>query len=259
MSDLWIPGIPIDPGVWHGEMVCRPEVTCHRTYGGWAGDYATIKNNGLAHLLVGKEEGQWVQFAPANIRQWHDSQNVGYGIEITGVNEDDFTAWQIRCMQYVVPQLHNMICVPVHYDDGSIEGWVDVNTWNGFHSHNCIIPSSGTQHTNLWKMSDWDKIVAGASAPGVDWAAIAAAGRKRIQEAQDTMGYLLKHADRPQVYFVVGGRALKVPSVAAIMTLINEGKVLPVPKGAPVAPGGSWNDWVGLRGDDYLAMFGAVA
>jgi hypothetical protein len=152
-----------------------------------------------------------------------------------------------------------MIGVPLHYDDGSIEGWVDVHYWQGFHSHNMIIPSSGVQHTNLWKFSDWNKIINGVSAPNIDWAAVAAYVQRKRTEAQDTMGYLLKHPDRPQVYYVIGGRALKVPSVAAIMTLINEGKVLPVPKGAPIAPGGSWNDWVGLRGDEYLTMFNAAA
>lgn len=160
MPELWIPGIPIDVGNWHGEHVCRPQVTCHRTYGAWGGDYSVIKSNGLAHLLIGKFEGQWVQFAPANIVQWHDAVNVGYGIEITGVNEEDFTDWQLRCMAYVVPQLERLIGVPRVYSDGS-DGWVDVNYWNGWHSHNMIIPSGGgSQHTNLWKVSDWEKIVA---------------------------------------------------------------------------------------------------
>lgn len=159
MGDLWIPGVPIDVGVWHGEHVCRPEVTCHRTYGAWGGDYSTIKYNGLAHLLIGKDEGQWVQFAPANIVQWHDAVNVGYGIEVTGINEDDMTDWQVRCLAYCMPQLENMIGVPRVYSDGS-DGWVDVNYWNGWHSHNMIIPSGGgSQHTNLWKRSDWDRII----------------------------------------------------------------------------------------------------
>jgi hypothetical protein len=155
----YIPGIPIDPGNWHGSQICRPQVTCHRTYGAWAGDYSVIKSNGLAHLLIGKYEGQWVQFAPPNIRQYHDAVNVGYGVEITGINEEDFTDWQLRCMAYVVPWLEAMIGVPRLYSDGS-DGWVDVNYWNGWHSHNMIIPSNGgSQHTNLWKVSDWQKIV----------------------------------------------------------------------------------------------------
>lgn len=170
MADLWIPGVPIDVGNWHGYHTCRPEVTCHRTYGAWGGDYSVIKSGGLAHLLIGKEYGQWVQFAPANVVQWHDAVNVGYGIEVTGINEDDFTDWQVACVAYCMPQLEAMIGVPRRYDDGSLEGWVDVNYWNGWHSHNLIIPSSGTQHTNLWKFSDWNRVlaqVAGGSSPSI--------------------------------------------------------------------------------------------
>lgn len=160
MADLWIPGVPIDVGNWHGYHVCKPEVTCHRTYGAWGGDYSVIKSGGLAHLLIGKEEGQWCQFAPANVVQWHDAVNVGYGVEITGINEDDFTAWQLRATAYCMPHLEAMISVPRRYSDGS-DGWVDVNSWSGWHSHNMIIPSNGgSQHTNIWKRSDWDKIVA---------------------------------------------------------------------------------------------------
>lgn len=156
----YIPGVPIDEGNWHGSHICHAQVTCHRTYGGWGGDYSVIKNNGLAHLLIGKEEGQWVQFAPPNIVQWHDAVNTGYGIEMTGVNEDDFTDWQIRCVAYVMPWLEQMIGVPRRYSDGS-DGWVDITTWDGWHSHHHIIPSNGgSQHTNLWKVSDWEKIVA---------------------------------------------------------------------------------------------------
>ncbi len=155
----FIPGSPIDRGNWHGSRTCRPQVTCHRTYGFWPGDYSVIKNGGLAHLLIGKEEGQWVQFAPPNVVQWHDAVNTGYGIEITGKNEEDFTDWQIRCVAYVVPFLEEMINVPRLYSDGS-DGWVNVQNWNGWHSHHHIIPSNGgSQHTNLWKVSDWEKIV----------------------------------------------------------------------------------------------------
>lgn len=168
MADLWIPGVPIAEGNWHGYHNCRPEVTCHRTYGGWGGDYSVIQSEGLAHLLIGKQEGQWVQFAPANVVQWHDAVNVGYGIEMTGVNEDDFTDWQVRCVAYVMPHLEAMIGVPRVYSDGS-EGWVDVNYWAGWHSHNMIIPSGGgSQHTNIWKRSDWDRVlqlVQGSTAP----------------------------------------------------------------------------------------------
>jgi hypothetical protein len=190
MADLWIPGVPIDVGNWHGYHTCRPEVSCHRTYGGWGGDYSVIKSGGLAHLLIGKNEGQWCQFAPANVVQYHDAVNVGYGVEITGVNEEDFTDWQVRCMAYCLPQLERMIGVPRVYSDGS-EGWVDVNYWNGWHSHHHIIPSNGgSQHTNLWKRSDWDRIlqlVQGGSTPAPE-------------EEEDYMITLIQYAGHPEGY-----------------------------------------------------------
>lgn len=138
----------------------------HRTYGGWGGDFSVIKSGGLAHLLIGKEEGQWVQFGPTEALFYHcNGANDGYGLELTGVNEDDFTDWQIRCLRYVVPLLNQEIGVPLVYSDGS-DGWVNGHAFVGFHSHNRILTDDGTsQHTNLWKRSDWDKVVAASALP----------------------------------------------------------------------------------------------
>ena len=154
----YLPGIPIADANIHGYRPCRPCVICHRTYGGWGGDYAVIQSEGLAHLLIGKDEGQWVQFGPPNALFYHcNGANDGYGIEVTGTNEDDFTDWQIRCLRYVVPLLSSVIGVPQTYDDNA---WVNGHTYVGFHSHNGVSTDDGTsQHTNIWKRSDWDKIV----------------------------------------------------------------------------------------------------
>lgn len=157
----YIPGVPIAEGNIHGYRPCRPMVVGHRTYGGWGGDYAVIQNEGLAHLLIGKDEGQWAQFGPTEALFYHcNGANDGYGIEMTGINEDDFTDWQIRCLQYVVPWLNVNLACPLRYSDGS-DGWVNGHYYVGFHSHRSILTDDGTaQHTNLWKVSDWNKVVA---------------------------------------------------------------------------------------------------
>ncbi len=163
----WIPGVPTTDANIHGYRTSRPMAVCHRTYGGWGGDYSVIQSGGLAHLLVGKEEGQWVQFGPTEALMYHcNGANDGYGIEMTGVNEDDFTDWQVRCLRYIVPWLSQNIGVPMTYSD---QGWINGHTYVGFHSHNGILTDDGSsQHTNLWKMSDWAKVVQGAPTGSVE-------------------------------------------------------------------------------------------
>lgn len=167
----WIPGIPIDSGATiHGYRTSRPMVTCHRTYGYWPGDYSVIQSGGLAHLLIGPDEGQWVQFAPSEGLMYHcNGSNDGYGVEVGGTNADRMTDWQLRCLRYVVPQLAALIGVPPVYSDGS-DGWVNGHTYVGWHAHNGILTDDGSaQHTNLWTIDDWHQIVAPTeAAPAVE-------------------------------------------------------------------------------------------
>jgi len=98
----WMPGIPHDPTATYGGLAPIALVD-HRTYGGWGGDYSVGKGaRGKIgfQFLVGKEFGQWVQFADTSRLCYHaaGANSWSAGIEVTGVNEDEFTDWQDHSM-----------------------------------------------------------------------------------------------------------------------------------------------------------------
>lgn len=136
------PGCPYDPG---NAGIARPidvrTVTLHRTIGRWGGDYSVGKNrdhnSGTFQWLIGQDEGQWVQFYPANSFCSHaaGSNEAGPGIEITGQNGEPLTDWQITALGQILRWLRDEWHVIQTYTDGDPRVYVDTQGPLGFVSH----------------------------------------------------------------------------------------------------------------------------
>lgn len=152
---MWMPGIPHDPADTHGGLVSVAAV-CHRTYGGWGGDYAVGQGSRGSigfHFLVGPNDGQWVQFASTDERCYHakGANDWSVGIEVSGTNEDPFTPWQVLACAEIVGWLHDTHGIPLDYYDSGRAG-----RRAGFVAHNAI---AGSDHTDRWG-ANWDRVVA---------------------------------------------------------------------------------------------------
>lgn len=153
------PGVPFDPGPSHGSQ--NPtEVIAHRTYGRWNGDYAVGKGSRGSisfHFLVGKDEGQWVQFVDTNRVAYHaKGDNVGtIGIEVGGSDADVMTDWQVRALGHICRWISDEHDIPlVKYRGGR------TSTFHGWRDHRQV---AGSDHTDGWTESDWARIVAAAA------------------------------------------------------------------------------------------------
>ncbi len=162
MADTILPSIPYDPGPTHGPLTFGAAV-CHRTYGSWGGDYGVGKGSrgGISfHFLVGKDDGQWVQFAPVDRLCYHAAGANGdtVGIEVSGKNGDDFTDWQVEKVGEIVQWLNSEHGLPLVYRQS---GRIPSETWHGFLAHNAV---AGSTHTDYWTPGDWAKVSAGTPA-----------------------------------------------------------------------------------------------
>lgn len=157
----WMSALPHDLTNGHGDLSPIAAV-CHRTYGGWSGDYAVGKGArgpiGF-HFLVGKEAGQWVQFTSTDEVCYHAKGANGWsvGVEVTGTNEDPFTDWQVAACAQIVAWLHETHGIPLDYVDAGRAG-----PRAGFVAHNAV---AGSDHGDRWG-ANWDRIVAATG--GVD-------------------------------------------------------------------------------------------
>lgn len=148
-----MPGIPHDLRAGYGSLSPVAAV-CHRTYGGWGGDYSVGKGSrGVIsfHFLVGKEAGQWVQFVDTNRVAYHakGANDWSIGIEVTGTNEDDFTGWQLEKVGEIVRWIHDTHRIPWVYVDAGRAG-----RRAGFVAHNAV---AGSSHTDRWG-ANWDRL-----------------------------------------------------------------------------------------------------
>lgn len=159
-----IPGCPQDPVPEKRPFVAPAPIACvlHRTYGGWAGDYQVIKANGTCQILIGKEPGQWVQFMDTRSIAYHCNGANFYavGVELTGVNEDVLTDWQVQCLHAVIETLAAEHNIPKTYlDPDSVPpASVHVNdgTFKGYISHRSVQTDDGSQqHTDMITVADW--------------------------------------------------------------------------------------------------------
>jgi hypothetical protein len=173
-------------------------VVLHRTYGsltkdGYKGAY-NIGKNGRAgvgigfHFLVGKNEGQWVEFYDMLTKCAHakGANTWAIGVEFDGVNEGPLTDWQIRAGAWILAGINNAIGIPIdRYTIGGPRRKI-----NGPLPHS-LVP--GSNHTDLVTEADYQKMRAlipsqqckcPAPGPAVD---VAEYVRRRRALAQDYM------------------------------------------------------------------------
>ncbi len=163
---MQVAGCPQDVGHGHGPMNPSGGIL-HRSYGGWGGDVATVRNSGLAHFVVGKDEGQWVQLADTtevtySVGNWQ-ANNATVAIEFTGTNEEPLTDWQARAGGEIIRQVSAAHGIEVAYNDGS-EGPVYNGPWVAWRAHRGVHPDQGTQHTDFITAEDWPRMM-GATPP----------------------------------------------------------------------------------------------
>lgn len=157
-----VSGVPFDQGK-HPQGALNPTaVVMHRTYGTLNGDgfksaYSIGKNgrNGLGigfHFLIGKNEGQWVQFYDTTVKAAHakGANSWALGIEFDGVNEGPLTDWQVRAGAWIIAVLTREAGIPCTYYEGPRKQVV------GFLSH-VSVPTS--THTDLITREDWDRMM----------------------------------------------------------------------------------------------------
>lgn len=152
------PDVPFDPGPSHGGQI-PTEVICHRTYGAYPGDYGVGKGSRGSisfHFLVGKHDGEWVQFVDTEQVAYHaKGDNVGtIGIEVTGTDADVMTDWQVRALGHICKWISDAHGIPlVKYQGGR------TSTFHGWRDHADV---AGSDHTDHWTDNDWIRIVAAA-------------------------------------------------------------------------------------------------
>lgn len=208
----WMPGIPHDPSPTHGGLSPIAAV-CHRTYGSWAGDYAVGKGSRGSvgfHFLVGKVEGQWVQFADTNRVCYHakGANSWSVGIEVTGTNDDPFTGWQLQACHQIVQWLHATHGIPLVYFDSGRAG-----PRAGFVAHNAV---AGSDHGDRW---------------GDNWGRVLAAGQE-----DDMSKVVTSIAQRVVMRPDGSGRGLLLDCLGGVHSVGGQ----PVPAGAPYW-GGVWD------------------
>lgn len=150
-----VSGVPFDIAKHHGFIspICG---VLHRTYGGWAGDYSVGKYtpNGVGfHFLIGKSEGQWVQFCDTTSKCWHAGgwpNGLGVGLEFTGRNGEPLTDWQVRAGAWVIAAVSNAHSIPYRYYHGP-----RIGTFRGWLTHASVY---GSDHTDMVTLADWDRM-----------------------------------------------------------------------------------------------------
>lgn len=156
---MHVAGVPFDQGR-HPQGPLNPTAgVLHRTYGAkgqdqYAGAYSIGKNGrggvGIGfHFLIGKKEGQWVQFYDTRIGAAHakGANSWAIGIEFDGVNEDVLTDWQVRAGAWII----GSVGLPITYYDGrraKVTGWLN----------HASVP--GSDHTDKVTRADWDRMIA---------------------------------------------------------------------------------------------------
>lgn len=153
----------------------------HNTYGQYPGDVSTVSQNGSAHFVIGKNEGEWVQLADTDSITWNvgnwDLNQHSVALEFTGTSEEELTPWQVQAGGHIVAEVSAHYGIPLTYDDGS-DGPNDVAPWSGWYAHRAVKPDSGSQHSDFLTQSEWASLLGG--------------GDDVTQEQMDTLGRWMK-------------------------------------------------------------------
>lgn len=175
----WLDGWPHDPLTPRGGLTPLA-VTLHRTYGGsFSGDYGTIKNNGNSYsgaggcqFLIGKNDGERVQFGDTTTVLYHcnGSNFKSFGVEITGVNEDDLTDWQVASLHEILAYARDAHGIPLDYCDpyttAHASVWVNGGGFRGVISHTSVRTDDGSsQHTDLVTPNDFARALGDTPPP----------------------------------------------------------------------------------------------
>lgn len=196
----------------------------HRTYGFWPGDYSVIKNNGLAHFLIGRDGGQWVQFTDTNQVTYHcNGANFrAVGIELTGTNDDPLTDWQEARLGEVLRFLNVAHGIPLNYVDPAVTPeasiWVNGGGFSGVISHDSVRTDDGSsQHSDQITLSDYIRAIQGAvphpPSPKKDDDPMLYVFNPHVpEEIWCLSGNTRRHISPDEWHFVqfVGGQAIKV-------------------------------------------------
>lgn len=156
---MHVPGIPQDPArSTHGFLspICG---VLHRTYGGWGGDYSVGKNNPKGtgfHFLIGKHEGQVVQFADTTLCCWHapGANHSAVGIEFTGTNAEPLTDWQVRLGAWIISAVSDAHGIDKHtFYNGPTRRPAN----SGWTTHAAVL---GSDHSDTISDADWARMYA---------------------------------------------------------------------------------------------------
>jgi hypothetical protein len=183
-----MPGIPFDQGSESQGSLNPTAVILHRTYGSWNGDYSVGVGTGREgigfHFLIGKAEGNWVQFYDTRTKCSHakGANSWSVGIEFEGKNEEALTDWQIEAGGQVVRWLSGDVGIPLTaYYDGARKGQSAE-----YRGHRTVADSD---HTDYITKSDFDKMAGGIPAA--------------LEEEGDSMQLIPEYADSALHYFYV--------------------------------------------------------
>lgn len=163
-----VPGVPYQPGKHPRARLNPTAVVLHRTYGSWPGDYA-IGRNGRGgepigfHFLIGKNEGEWVQFYDTSVVCNHaaGANSWAVGIEISGRNEDPLTAWQRRALRVILDAVLPAHGIPRTYTTAGRRRKI-----NGCLPHS-LVP--GSDHTDLVTEAGWAATMGAPTGPPASW------------------------------------------------------------------------------------------
>lgn len=159
-----VPGVPFDAGRHPQGPLTPTSIVLHRTYGAkgkdtYKGAYSIGKNGrdgqGIGfHFLIGKNEGQVVQFYDTTTAAAHakGANSWSVGVEFDGVNEDELTDWQVTQGALIVAAVCDAHHIPRTYTTAGPR-----RRLNGCIPH-ALVP--GSDHTDLVTVADWQRIAA---------------------------------------------------------------------------------------------------
>lgn len=159
-----VPGIPFDDGLHPQGVLVPSAIVLHRTYGvlgkdTYKGAYSIGKNGrggvGIGfHFLVGKNEGQVVQFYDTSTGAAHakGANSWSVGIEFDGVNEDPLTDWQVAQAAKIIAAACDAHRIPRTYTTSGQRRRIA-----GCLPHS-LVP--GSDHGDLVTVDDWNRIAA---------------------------------------------------------------------------------------------------
>lgn len=158
-----VTGVPFDQGRHQQGRLTPTAVVLHRTYGsltkdGFKGAYNIGKygRSGMGigfHFLIGKNEGQWVQFYDTRIGAAHakGANSWSIGIEFDGVNEGPLTDWQIRAGAWILASINQAHGI-------SLDGYTTAGRRRRIHGclPHSLVP--GSNHTDLVTEHDFARM-----------------------------------------------------------------------------------------------------